>query len=728
VLSGNQAYLYHQSLDNAAVELAELGVGIAVTGHGQITGNGGADRWKILGPVTGDGGLLRIAYLDNEGADLAVDSSETGAVQFEVLTRDTALDIAAGADVRIVGGTHTGLEVKGAGQARATDYATFSGLTVTGELQIATLTAAGSAYVYFQNGVTVEGTLSLAALYNRNAFGCFQGGQSVLGSGEVLLSRENAVGAEAVGNRLELVSQSGDVEILEFGAGITIAGDGVVRTNGGEDRLRVLGVLRGIEDGTLAVERLDNDGATVQVDASAGAVELRTRIDNTRVEAWAPPGGGAAAPAFQVTLGNGLEIRDTGFAMDARLGGAYVTASVFGGLEMDGTLEIASGQNRYAYLYFQGGQQVTGSGGFAMTRGSAPTGTFDNDIRLVSQSAQVEVLEFGAGLTLEGAGQVLAQSGEDAIRILGQVRGTGDGALLLYDIDNAGGTMTVDASAGTVALGERAADAVVAAAAGQTGQLGLLDGVVLEGMTLGIDTRLVTDSYTQVYVQGGLTLGGTFSLGTGPSSYSQVSFQGAQAVSGSGQIVLTDELAPTAPQLQNNLWFDGLLAASEQLVIGAGIEITGEGFVDAEAGDTILLDGTLEADDGLLRARKLAPVEGTIAATDDGTLVLDQGLTLTERATVRVGLSEAGAGRIQITGQLAETGTLHIDVAPDFTPTLRDEFVILTATTGFSGTFDAFQGFDLGNGLALDLITIDSRTQALRVVEEPESLDAFLFL
>ncbi|MEO0487412.1 MAG: hypothetical protein AAF092_16020, partial [Pseudomonadota bacterium] len=125
----------------------------------------------------------------------------------------------------------------------------------------------------------------------------------------------------------------------------------------------------------------------------------------------------------------------------------------------------------------------------------------------------------------------------------------------------------------------------------------------------------------------------------------------------------------------------------------------------------------------------------TLGASDDGTLVLDRGVALTERATLQVGLSGSGTdvqvGLIQITGQLEQMGTLELVLDASFDANLGDEFTILTASNGFAGTFDDFQGFNIGNGKAFEYFALDATSGALRVIEEveaPAGADVFDFV
>ncbi len=68
-------------------------------------------------------------------------------------------------------------------------------------------------------------------------------------------------------------------------------------------------------------------------------------------------------------------------------------------------------------------------------------------------------------------------------------------------------------------------------------------------------------------------------------------------------------------------------------------------------------------------------------------------------------------------------GTLALDIAPDFDAQIGDTFAILTATGGFTGAFDDFQGFDLTGPNAFELTQINENTLGVTL-----TTDELLFL
>ena len=339
----------------------------------------------------------------------------------------------------------------------------------------------------------------------------------------------------------------------------------------------------------------------------------------------------------------------------------------------------------------------------------------------MSQSADAEVLTFGAGLEITGTGRLEANRAEDSLQILGTVVGR-DGSLVLTDIDNQGEVLTVDASDGAVVLSERIEDTVFEAATGQTGELTIGSGAILDAVTLNMDTALAA-AIRLSYVENGLTLNSELEISANPNTYAYLYFTGGTGHRRNGHDRLSDENAPLSNSQQNYVYLNGQLSGSEIVTIGADMEITGEGFVRSGNNlDEFLVEGAIVADNGTLRADDIAALEGVLGATSDGDLWLSEGIELTERGTLAVGLSGSGTdvsnGLIRVNGALDQLGTLALDVAADFDAEIGDEFVILTASSGFTGAFDDFQGFDLAGNKAFELIEKDANTLALRVTDD----------
>jgi len=180
------------------------------------------------------------------------------------------------------------------------------------------------------------------------------------------------------------------------------------------------------------------------------------------------------------------------------------------------------------------------------------------------------VLTFALGLDLTGSGTISASGAEDAIRILGTVRG-GDaaagGSLTLNDINNAGADLTVETTQGDVILARDIADTTFTG----TGTVTLANQVRMDAVTFDMDARAGSDNRTDyVYASGGLTVNDT--LDVTADVYGTFFYpQGAQTLGGSGT-----------------------------------------GTLDAlDTGDLIAVEGTMLADNGTLTVTDLAPVAGT---------------------------------------------------------------------------------------------------------------------
>ena len=677
----------------------------------------------------GDDGSLTLRYLDQAGADLSVSSTATGRVQLDTFTENVALNVGMG-DVRIVGGTHVDMEIGGTGVARLGDRSWnglhFDGLTVTGAAELEAFSANSDAYMRVLDGLVVDGSLTLAAISEEQAY-LYLDPQNVGGTGEIVLSRANTLADATITNGIYLLGEVNyEEDTLSFGADLTLRGEGFISADWSEDRIQIMGTVKG-EHAGLSLYYIDNRGEALTVDASEGPVGFYSVLENAVLTGFAPEG----QPAFdagQLWLEDGLDLNNVTLEMDAGTGLVRLGSQleVLGGLTVNALLEVTSGAGRTANVEFDGTQTVTGHGTFLMSTRNANGGTQDNNLILDGITNEAEVLTFGGDLTIAGEGDIWARDTGDTIQILGTVKGNGLGpGLGLWDLDNQGETVTVDASDGAIFIGDRATDTVFSAAAGQTGQLTFNNNAALDGVTLNVNAALgSTNETVWLYVQQGLVVNEDLVLSTAQNRSATLWFEGEQTFSGSGTIILNDVNGPTVDTLQNYVWMDGLNnSVVETLTIGADIEIVGEGYVDAaDAGDRILLEGVIRAEDGQLRARDLAPIEGIMAAGENGTLILNTGVTLTERATLQVALSGSGdevrAGRIDITGALEQDGTFELVLSDDFDADIGEQFTILTTTTGLTGSFDDYQGFEIGNGKAFELITVGNDLVARVTTED----------
>nr|MDA3888782.1 hypothetical protein [Allgaiera sp.] len=452
----------------------------------------------------------------------------------------------------------------------------------------------------------------------------------------------------------------------------------------------------------------------LSVDARAGEVQFATALSNAALR-----GSG------QVGLMNGLDLNGVTLGMDALVQDGTVDVLAAGGLTVNAMLALETEQNRTNQIFLRGAQTVNGTGRIELSDG-VQSGSNVNQILGISESStETEIFTFGSNLTIAGAGRLATNRSEDNLRILGTLEGSADGALEVSNLDNAGATVRVDSSAGQVVLGDFIANTTFASAAGQSAEVNLRASADLDGVTFDLDAILGEFNATEsVFVTGGLTVNGQLTLAAGTNRTAELEFDGAQTLGGTGTVILSDARSPFADQPFNRLDFDGLLAEAESFVIASGVTVQGTGTINIiDAGDTLAIQGSVLADNGVLEignGARLAPVSGTLGVMDDAILEVRDGFGLAAGGTLRIGLSDQGTGRIDLTGNatLDRGGTLALDVADSFVFTEGDTFEIVTGIDTLTGDFAGFEGFDLAGNLAFELIQPTTDTLALRVTTD----------
>ena len=153
----------------------------------------------------------------------------------------------------------------------------------------------------------------------------------------------------------------------------------------------------------------------------------------------------------------------------------------------------------------------------------------------------------------------------------------------------------------------------------------------------------------------------------------------------------------------------GLLhvSAGGQVVVGGVLKVwrTGELRGDGNVAAAVVADGLVNPGEsvGLLR------IDGTYQQLPGGTLHIEL-----------AGTAPGEFGALSISGEGSLDGTLAVDVAAGFHPSLGDTFDIVTAA-GIDRTFATVEGSDLGGGLWLNVVYSDTTVQ-LEVVPEPATL------
>jgi hypothetical protein len=243
------------------------------------------------------------------------------------------------------------------------------------------------------------------------------------------------------------------------------------------------------------------------------------------------------------------------------------------------------------------------------------------------------------------------------------------------------------------------------------GSSGVLDGTAFDG-----DVLLTGGA--QWTVRNGLTLlnGSTITLANtgGGGGASGLSFQGTQALGGTGTIVFAGASDSNFVQPANS---------STTLTIGPNITLRtgshGGGIGNGFNLGAVMNNGTIQA---LTPGHSFSlhgafTNSGTLDVLDGNTVTASAGFTQTSAGTLIVHVGGPPAGndfsKLAVTGTANLAGTLSIILANGFTPSAGDLYTIVTATT-VNGTFDALTGTDLGNGLAFH-VTYDTNKVTLGV-------------
>ncbi|WP_179954342.1 hypothetical protein, partial [Denitrobaculum tricleocarpae] len=368
-------------------EVLSFGENITLRGQGTMFANGTEDVIRVLGTVAGEGRGLELRDIDNAGASFTVDSSAGSVILGERIS-DAVIEGAAGSAVEL------------APSAILDDIS----LAIDGRLG-----AGRSATI--ENGLTLLGDVSLAAAGGRvdTSTLTFFGEQRIDGTGEILLSSENAGRDGIVDNDLVFDGQLTGGEILTFGEGVTLRGQGSLSVQDSGDAIRVLGTVAG-EGSGFELSGIDNAGAGFRVDSSLGAVTLGSLIVDTVI---------TGVGDSRVNLADNSLLQGVSLDIDTSLG--VRSASVEGGLFLGATLSLAGAQAEVSQLTFRGGQSVTGDGTILLSdeniRGLVNTAR--NSLLFDGLRAGSETLSLDAGVTLRGEGRIDAVDAGDLIDLQG---------------------------------------------------------------------------------------------------------------------------------------------------------------------------------------------------------------------------------------------------------------------------------------------------------------------
>ncbi len=602
------------------------------------------------------------------------------------------------------------------------------------DLLVERTSGTGTSTVSVRDGLTLNGDLILSPLNAALSTLDIRDAAGIDGSGAIIMDLSDDTPFRSTNAQLRFFGESSDAETLTIGADIEIRGAGSVTTTSSADRIQILGDVTA-EGGRLTLSYINNGGADLNLaEARGGDIVLDSTVedtrlviaDGTRIDLLASSlsnveiaGDGIA----RISASNVSGLTITGIAeitSSARIGNNN-SLSVEDGLTVNGTLRLIddASPSYTPSLRLRGEQSVDGTGVIELSRASKTDGSRAfNDIIFQSETGEAEVLTFGAELTLRGEGRIYANSTADQIQILGNVEGVEGGSLRMSRIDNQGETLNIDASAGRVGVDGLLANATVEG----SGMFDLFNSAGLDAVTLGMDTRLDTDtSSVYVTVENGLALDdANVSLEGSQSRTAYLTFSGEQSLSGTGEIILSAINSVGNSSVNNQIYFSG--ADEARLTIGESILVRGTGSMSGGGSDFYDIAGEVRADDGILDIWQIGEVTGVLGVSDDARLDINQSLTLRAESTLAIEMSADGHGLIQVFGTLERAGTLRLNVADGFTANLGDEFLILDSNRDLAGAFDTFEGFDLAGDLAFTLIQDDTNdTLTLRVVTDAEA-------
>ena len=703
-------------------ELMTFGEGITIRGSGYIVPSRSEDALRILGNVIAEDGLLRIHNIDNGGSTISLAEANDGELLIVGGLSDADASVAEGSTVEIRNVIDR-VSLDGPGTAafgRSTDI---RGLEIKNGSYSAIDVLGGGAYGYaattssIYGDLVIDGQFSVAGGEATAATLRFRGAQEVGGAGTIVLSQQNAIDDGSVRNFVNFLGFHSGSERLTFGEDLTISGNGEISASLSNDEIQILGTVSSIDGGRLELADINNQGEVLTVNAENGSVAIDGLVSDTVFE-------GADGQPGRLDILSGTYLDNVTLGIDASFDAPSSSRTIFitDGLTLDADLEVAAASSGFADLSFRGAQEVDGVGTILLSRDSVLDDTAArNFITLNGLQNASETLIFGSGITLAGDGTINASSSRDSIQILGTVQGIEDGTLSIARIDNEGQSFAVDASLGTVVLNNVIENAVINEVDGQTGRLELAS-ANLENVTFNVDTVLDAGSTSRsASISNGLTVNETLTLAGSSSRFASFNFFGEQTVDGSGDIVLGRENSLGNNPVFNSLSFSGESSLTETLTIGADLTIRGQGsFTGVSSSDQVDLKGTVRAEDGELQIRRFDDLDGTLGASSNGILQVQEDLDMLEQGTLEIGVDQSGTGRIEISGSLDRAGVLALNVANDFDANLGDTFEIVTASTELTGSFQGFEGFDLVGDLAFVIDEADGAL-SLRVATDAEA-------
>ncbi|MEL6396947.1 MAG: hypothetical protein AAFQ71_13230 [Planctomycetota bacterium] len=515
-------------------------------------------------------------------------------------------------------------------------------------------------------------------------------GHTIRGAGSILLNNGGII------NEGSILAQGGTALVIDPGVQ-GFVNDGVVRAEGGGGLL----LQGGVYDNNTAIEVAN--GSQLRIGSSA--VIEGGRLTSTGSGVILPLSG-ADLTGVNVTSGSRV-VQSQSQPVEIRQG--LVNDAVWEVNSVDTSSGITD-------LSFVGSQALSGGGEIVFSD--------DPQNRILAQGV---VLTQATDHTIRGAGSLLANNGgiinngsilaqgANALGIdpgvqgfvnNGTLRAEGPGGLNLFGgvYENLGDTIEV--ASGSVVRVFASAEIRDGTLSGSgSGVFEALNGADFTRVTVAAGTLVRQGQSQPAEIRGGLVNNGRWEINSVDTSsgFTDLSFVGEQAISGSGQLVLADD-----PQSR-------ILSAGAVLTNAAGHTIRGAGRVLANSGGlanrgAILATGanSLFIDAGVEGFNNLP---GGILGGDSTVVLLDPSVVndgriapgLTPGAPATFGISgnlsnnvnaitefelgNVSSDAIAVTGSYQAGGVIDLRQIAGFSPLPSDVFTLVTATSGINGVY-----------------------------------------
>ncbi|MBL8699689.1 MAG: choice-of-anchor D domain-containing protein [Alphaproteobacteria bacterium] len=638
-----------------------LGSGITIRGQngtiGQEINVGGTQTLVNNGTISADvaGGTLTItesAVVNNgilqaqNGATLVLNSHVTGGATGQIIA-------GAGSSVVQSGVTVSGtINTSGGGSflANSSNQNRLDAVTLNGNLNM----TSPNARERVLNGLTLNGQIDI----NNNGILSFEGDQTIVGTGQIVLGNTGAGnrvdfdgnGITTLGSGITIRGQNGTIgQQINVGGTQTLVNNGTISADVAGGTLTITesavvnnGILQAQNGATLVLNSNVTGGATGQIIAGAGSSVVQNAV--TVGGTINTSGGGS----FLANSSNQNRLDGVTLNGNLNMTSANARERVLNGLVLNGRIDI----NSNAILSFEGDQTVSGTGlivfgdtgaGNRLDLDGDGTTTIGSGITIRGQNGTI-----GLQINLGGT-QILANNGlisadvaggniiitQSAVNNSGVLEARNGGQLTLESTVTGG---TIHADNGVVLQnGARIIGSTITSANGGALRVNSSNANYLDGATIaaGGVVDMATFGNTRERVVNGLTVNGVLNL----NSNGILSFEETQTIGGTGQIVLGDTGGG------NRIDLDG----TGTTTIAAGMTIRGR---NGTIGQQINLGGTQTlVNNGLISADvasgTIAFLQsdvsnfGTFQAKNGGTLLVQGGVGFTNQAG---GVVEALAG------------------------------------------------------------------------------------